>query len=180
MNRFYSIVELPRSSRRMLDRAWHRSRVEPNLAQGTELLNCFANATVRLKTITLALVVLAGMSVPNSSALGQSRGVVKSIESALNRGNVQKLLSHSADRVAVAVFGEAREYSQAQAEYVLKDFFKEHPVASFSFDDSSETERGMFIQGRLHYRGSNRPLRVFVRLQMKREKWELREIIIRK
>lgn len=115
-----------------------------------------------------------------SPAVGQNSGVVKSIEAALNKGNVQKLLSHSADRVAVAVFGEAREYSQAQAEYVLKDFFKEHRVTSFSFDDSSETERGMFIQGRLHYRGSDKALRVFVRLQMKRQRWELREIIVRK
>ncbi|MCB0719112.1 MAG: DUF4783 domain-containing protein [Bacteroidetes bacterium] len=126
----------------------------------------------------LFIGLMLSVAVPNGAA--QDRDVVKSIERALNKGDVPGLLAFGSDRIAVAVFGEAREYSHSQAEYVLKDFFKTHRVTSFSFDDRSQTDRGMFVQGRLRYRGADEPLQVFVRLRMRSDEWELREIIIRK
>ncbi len=132
-----------------------------------------------VQTTLAVLIVLASLVVVPDS-YGQAADVVDSIEKALNKGDVSKLLSHGSDRIAVAVFGEAREYSQAQAEFVLKDFFKTHQVRAFSFDESSTTERGMFVQGRLLHKSSDRALRVFVRLRMRQSKWELREIIIRR
>jgi hypothetical protein len=129
--------------------------------------------------LSISVLVLA-LAAGTQPASAQPADVVNSIEEALNSGNVSKLLSHGSDRIAVAVFGAAREYSQAQAEYVLKDFFKTHRVKSFSFDESSDTDRGKFVQGRLRYAGSDKALQVFVRLRMKRGEWELREIIIRR
>jgi len=58
------------------------------------------------------------------------------------------------DKVDLNFDGEIKTYSQAQAEFVLRDFFKKYPVKAFSYDHISKTPEGLhYAIGKYTYNG---------------------------
>lgn len=138
--------------------------------------------------VRLSLVLLMiGMSLPTASgqttAPDVSRAVpdtvVRRVSSSFQSGNAQQLLAPSADRVEVSLFGTRTFYSNAQAFYVLRDFFETHPPVQFSLADTTGAGTSCFLRGRFEHTRDERILQVYVRLvQHANDKWHLHEIRI--
>jgi hypothetical protein len=139
-----------------------------------------------LVRLSLALL-LTGMGV--SAALGQTPGpdrpeavpdtVVYRVSSAFQSGNAQRLLSPAAARVEISLFGTRTFYSDAQAFYVLREFFDTHPPTHFALADTTGAGTSCFLRGRLEHARDERILQVYVRLvRQESDAWLLHEVRI--
>jgi hypothetical protein len=105
--------------------------------------------------------------------------VVQRVSAAFRTGNAQLLLTPSADRVEVSLFGTRTFYSSAQAFYVLREFFDVHPPARFSLADTTGAGSSCFLRGQFEHARDERILRVYVRLVRNEEDaWRLHEVRI--
>lgn len=105
--------------------------------------------------------------------------VVERVTEAFGQGDPERLLVPSADRVEVTLFGARTFYSNAQAFYVLRDFFRSHAPRAFSVNDVTEAGTSCFVRGIYEQDRVDRPLHVFVRFgKGDEEAWRLHEIRI--
>jgi hypothetical protein len=105
--------------------------------------------------------------------------VVHRVSSAFQSGSAQQLLTPSADRVEISLFGTRTFYSSAQAFYVLREFFDAHPPTRFVLADTTGTGRSCFLRGRFEHTRDERTLQVYVRLvQQEGAAWLLHEVRI--
>lgn len=138
-----------------------------------------------LKRLSLVLLMLGGGVVPvawgqevDSTAEGPAE-IVERVTEAFGEGDPERLLVPSADRVEVTLFGARTFYSNAQAFYVLRDFFRSHTPQAFSIDDVTEAGTSCFVRGLYEQSRVDRPLHVFVRFgKDEEETWRLQEIRI--
>lgn len=100
------------------------------------------------------------------------------LQEALESGDVEAVLGQAAERIDVTLFSANALYSRAQAQYVLRDFFREYPPRRFAFKEPSRRDENWFAAGQYWYGSSDEPLAVYVRLRRQGERWELREIRI--
>lgn len=105
--------------------------------------------------------------------------VVERVSLAFQSGSAQRLLTPSADRVEVSLFGTRTFYSSAQAFYVLRDFFEAHPPTRFALSDTTGAGTSCFLRGRLEHTRDERTLQVYVRLvRHQDDAWQLHEVRI--
>lgn len=97
---------------------------------------------------------------------------------AFRQGDAPALQRLTSDRLEIALLGESRLYSPAQAEYVLADFFETYPPRRVEIQHETRTDTGWFAEGSYHYDGSPTPLRLYLRLRKTAEGWHLREVLI--
>lgn len=102
--------------------------------------------------------------------------VIQRLTTSVSDGNTRVLLTPSADRVEISLFGTRTFYSSAQAFYVLRDFFDTHPPADFIIGDATGAGKSCFVRGQLHHQRSDSPLQVYIRLVRQDTDWELHEI----
>lgn len=106
---------------------------------------------------------------------------VSRIVEAFGQGTAQRLLTPSADRVEVGLFGTRTFYSNAQAFYVLRDFFESYPPHRFSVSDTTQAGESCFVMGEYEHTRGERSLQVYVRLvQDESHAWRLHEVRISK
>lgn len=98
------------------------------------------------------------------------------ISTAFERGNAQALLTPAADRVKVSLFGAQTIYSDAQAFYVLRAFFEQHPPARFTLTDVAKEEQSCFVRGTFEHRRDERTFQAYVRLVPHKGTWQVQEI----
>ena len=110
----------------------------------------------------------------------RSSAVARRIASAFSEGDANRLLTPSADRIEISLFGARTFYSSAQALYVLREFFRSHAPRRFQVRDVMETGTSCFVQGEYEQARRTRRLQVYVRLgQPEGENlWHLHEIRI--
>jgi len=120
---------------------------------------------------------IAGLS---DSTDAERSAVAKRVAEAFSEGDATRLLSPSADRVEISLFGARTFYSSGQALYVLREFFRTHAPRRFVVGDVMETGTTYFVQGAYDEDRADRPLRVYVRLDRSDEEtsWHLREVRI--
>lgn len=104
--------------------------------------------------------------------------VVQRVSTAFTNGNPQLLLSPSADRVEVSLFGTRTFYSSAQAFYVLRDFFDSYPPVDFALGDATGTGNISFLRGQFDHIRDERTLQIYVRLVQRDGAWQLHEVRI--
>ncbi|GIV61261.1 MAG: hypothetical protein KatS3mg044_0127 [Rhodothermaceae bacterium] len=128
----------------------------------------------------LSFLILAWLGIPPGQVLAQTRGagLLQVLEEAFGRGDVEALIERAAPRVEIAFFEPSRPYSQGQARYVLKMFFRDYPPRRFRLRDSYRTHNGWLAEGDYWYGRQREPLRVYLRLQRRGARWELREILV--
>lgn len=76
--------------------------------------------------IILLNVMLAGKTLAQSD-------VMSNVRSALKAGSSKELTKHFNEMVELNLNGDKSSYSKTQAEFVLKDFFKNHPPTDFQY-----------------------------------------------
>lgn len=73
-------------------------------------------------------------------AQGNDQAVLKQVALAIQAGNANELAKHFDGMVEVTLDGsEGKEYSKAQSEQVMKDFFSKNPPTSFKFMHNGES-----------------------------------------
>lgn len=132
-----------------------------------------------MRYAAFVVVVLLLVSILPAAASAQSRAaVVERIEKAIASGDAKALAGTVSQRVAIAVFGASRDYSQGQAEHVLRKFFADYPPSAFSITKRSESEQGAFVAGRYRSERLEGAADVYLRLRDRDGNWEVREIIV--
>lgn len=116
----------------------------------------------------------------SDSAEGEQSAVAKRVAGAFSEGDAGRLLTPSADRIEISLFGARTFYSSAQALYVLREFFRSHTPERFQIGDVVETGTSCFVRGEYEQARVARRLQVYVRLDRPEgeDLWHLNEIRI--
>jgi hypothetical protein len=98
-----------------------------------------------MKHILMVLVVLVGTSVPGWA----QPEIFNPARDAIKKGDVTALVKTFAVSVDINLEGNISTYSKAQSEFVLKEFFKKHPVTDFAIMHTGSSKGGLqFAVGR--------------------------------
>jgi hypothetical protein len=137
------------------------------------------NATSFSITSILCVALLASaVSILPSARAQSGEAVLEQIQAGFNRGDARLVLDQSADRLELAITGTGTLFSRSQATYVLQDFFRQFPPDRFSLLEPANTNGSWFAGGTYWSGQSERPFSVYVRIRMRDDRWELREIRI--
>ena len=60
----------------------------------------------------------------------------------------------------------------------MQDFFRRYPPEGFALQSQAQEQGSWFATGRYRYKHAEQPLLVYLRLRLKSDQWELREMRI--
>ncbi len=94
---------------------------------------------------------------------------------AIKKGDAAALVKMFAASVDINLDGNINTYSKVQSEFILKDFFKRHPVADFTIVHTGSSKGGLqFAIGR--YLSANESYNVLIRVRQVGEPYLVHEI----
>ncbi|HEY6192136.1 MAG TPA: DUF4783 domain-containing protein [Bacteroidota bacterium] len=148
--------------------------------------------TLRISTILiLAILPVAGSSCASAQELyavperERKNPVASSIFTDLQSGILAGDVAAFSDRLAKQVYlnlsdRESGFFSQNQALYILKDYFKTHRILSFKFTTISQVEGTPFATGGGTYlrRGNPEILQVYVALKKSGDGWVISQFSV--
>jgi|GEM_PF-220683 hypothetical protein len=91
--------------------------------------------------ILLWLVLCAGLFT-GLNGYSQSAEVIDQIKEAIKAGSAKELSKYFHQTVDVTIEGKLENYSKAQAEFVLRDFFKAHAPSEFTIIHQGSSKGG--------------------------------------
>ncbi len=116
---------------------------------------------MKKKYLTAFLIWIA--LVVASSA--QTNAVIEQVREAIKTGSAKELAKHLNTTVDVTLDGKPNTYSKAQAEFVLRDFFKANPPNEFSIIHQGSSKGGQpFAIGQ--YKTGNTTYRVWMKIRV--------------
>ncbi len=122
----------------------------------------------------IIFVLLASVT----DVLSQSE-VIENIKTAMKTGSSKELSKYFYQNVDVTIDGNIQPYSKTQAEYELRDFFKNHVPDSFTIIHQGASKGGLhFAIGQ--YTSKSDTFRVFFRIKGTEGKYLIHEITIDK
>jgi hypothetical protein len=100
-----------------------------------------------------------------SSAVAQTKGdIVSQVKETIKAGSAKELAKYLHQSVDINVEGKQENYSKAQAEFVLRDFFKTHAPSDFSIIHQGSSKSGQpFAIGQ--YKSNAENYRVFMKIK---------------
>ena len=113
-------------------------------------------------TYIVGLLVLA-VSLQVGTVQAQST-VFNNVRVAIKAGSAKELINFFHDTVELNLNGERARYSKAQAEFVMRDFFRANPIKEFDYVHKGSSREGIvYAIGRYSYEGGS--YRVWLRLK---------------
>ncbi|MDL5045847.1 DUF4783 domain-containing protein [Oscillatoria amoena NRMC-F 0135] len=111
-------------------------------------------------------VLLVGLLLSGSwSVWAQSGNVVELVKESVKAGSAKELAKHLDASVDVTINGKPETYSRAQAEFVLRDFFKANPPSEFTIIHQGQSKGGQpFAIGQ--YRSGSNAFRVWMKIKV--------------
>ena len=82
-----------------------------------------------MKTLKKYFIALFSI-VSLCSYIADTDGTTEEITNALKSGNATELSAHFNSNIDITILGKSSSYSKAQAEMIIKDFFKKYPPKS--------------------------------------------------
>lgn len=131
---------------------------------------------LRWGIIGFSIALLAGG--PVGRTVAQTPYGIEKVQDAFAKGDAHALLDDASDRIEIGLFGRSRLYSRAQAIHVVQGFFQRYPPAGFTLQSQAPEEGSWFATGQYRYKHAEHPLQVYLRLRLKNDQWELREVRI--
>jgi hypothetical protein len=121
----------------------------------------------------LFLIVFAVLSL---SAHGQSKvDVVNEVRETIKAGSAKELAKYLYQTVDINLEGKQESYSKAQAEFVLRDFFKAHVPNDFTIIHKGSSKSGQpFAIGQ--YKSGSDNYRVFMKIKTVNDEQLIHEI----
>jgi hypothetical protein len=105
---------------------------------------------------------------------GQSE-VINEVRETIKAGSAKELSNYLFQTVDVTIEGKVQSYSKAQAEFVFRDFFRQHPPAEFNIIHQGSSKGGQpFAIGQ--YKSGTETYRVFMKIKLVNRQQLLHEI----
>jgi hypothetical protein len=115
---------------------------------------------VSTKFFFIAWVIFL-FSIPDAKAQGDVIGQVKET---IKAGSAKELANYLNQTVDVTIDGKVQTYSKAQAEFVFRDFFKQHQPVEFNIIHQGSSKGGQpFSIGQ--YKSGTEVYRVFMKIK---------------
>jgi hypothetical protein len=95
-----------------------------------------------IKSFKLFTFIFCSAFILNFSGYAQS-DVITNVRTALKSGSSKELSRHFNEMVELNINGNKSSYSKTQAEYVLKDFFKNNPPVDFQYVHQGASKEGI-------------------------------------
>ncbi|WP_420457214.1 DUF4783 domain-containing protein [Rubrivirga sp.] len=124
-----------------------------------------------------ALLLFTAVLVGGAPAPSQD-DVLRRVADGLESADPDAVLVDAAGRVEIVLFGQGGMFRRAQAEHVLRDFFRRYPPSRVAFSEPSSSDDGQSATGRYWPRSGGAPLNVRVLHRVVDEDWELSSIRI--
>ncbi|MEQ1584647.1 MAG: DUF4783 domain-containing protein [Cyclobacteriaceae bacterium] len=97
------------------------------------------------------------------------------MKDALKAGSAKELAKYFNQSVDINLEGEVNTYSKAQAEFVLRDFFKKYPSSDFSIEHTGSSKSGLqYAIG--SYKSNNDKFNVLIRVKQTANTYLIHEI----
>ena len=123
---------------------------------------------------TKALIVFWILTLQVFATQGQSE-VIQQVKETIKAGSAKELSKYLFQTVDVTIEGKVQSYSKAQAEFVFRDFFRQHPPAEFSIIHQGSSKGGQpFAIGQ--YKSADETYRVFMKIKSVNSQQLLHEI----
>lgn len=121
-----------------------------------------------------ALLVFALLSLQVFVARGQN-DIISQVRETIKAGSSKELSRYLFQTVDVTIEGKVQSYSKAQAEFVFRDFFRQHPPSEFRIIHQGSSKGGQpFAIGQ--YKSGNETFRVFMKIKSVNNQQLLHEI----
>src|SRR6478736_4242162 len=88
----------------------------------------------------LILSIMFGLCLSTTLVFAQN-DIFNPIKEVIKTGNAKEVSQYLSQSVDISVDGNLNTYSKAQAEFVLRDFFKNHPPTDFNFVHSGASAK---------------------------------------
>ncbi len=120
---------------------------------------------------TVASVILLFWSL-SSFAQGD---IINEVKEAIKTGSSKEIAQYLHPQVDLTINGEMGNYSKTQAEFVLREFFKENPPSSFTIVHQGSSKGGLpYAIGQ--YLSNNQTYRVWMRIKNLDDRYLVHEI----
>jgi hypothetical protein len=135
------------------------------------LLGCYCTMKRRIFLLLfLGVGFLAGFPV-----FSQTSEVIDQVKETIKTGSAKELSKYFSQTVDVTIEGKVENYSKAQAEFVLRDFFKAHPPSEFNVIHQGSSKGGQpFAIGQ--YKSSTDTYRVWMKIKTVSKEQLIQEI----
>lgn len=121
-----------------------------------------------------AFIVLVILTLQVFASHGQS-DVISQVRETIKAGSSKELSKYLFQTVDVTIEGKVQSYSKAQAEFVFRDFFRQHPPAEFNIIHQGSSKGGQpFAIGQ--YKSTDGTYRVFMKIKSINRQQLLHEI----
>lgn len=121
-----------------------------------------------------ALIVFTILTLQVFASWGQSE-VIYQVKETIKAGSAKELSKYLFQTVDVTIEGKVQSYSKAQAEFVFRDFFRQHPPSEFSIIHQGSSKGGQpFAIGQ--YKSADETYRVFMKIKSVNKQQLLHEI----
>jgi hypothetical protein len=112
----------------------------------------------------LSAIVFLLISFQSEETFAQG-GVIDQVKETIKAGSAKELSKYLNQTVDVTIDGNVQSYSKAQAEFVFRDFFKQHPPAEFSIIHQGSSKGGQpFAIGQ--FKSGGETYRVFMKIKV--------------
>jgi hypothetical protein len=135
---------------------------------GSHILLSFDNGIVLADLFTMKmkryLSILVVVLVSFHSRVSAQGDVIDQVKETIKAGSAKELSKYLNQTVDVTLDGSVQSYSKAQAEFVFRDFFKQHPPAEFSIIHQGSSKGGQpFAIGQ--FKSGSETYRVFMKIK---------------
>lgn len=121
-----------------------------------------------------AFIVFAILTLQVFGVKGQN-DVIYEVRETIKAGSAKELSRFLFQTVDVTIEGKVQSYSKAQAEFVFRDFFRQHPPSSFDIIHQGSSKGGQpFAIGQ--YKSADQTYRVFMKIKAVNRQQLLHEI----
>ena len=121
-----------------------------------------------------ALIVFCVLTLQAFASNGQG-DVINEVKETIKAGSSKELSKFLFQTVDVTIEGKVQSYSKAQAEFVFRDFFRQHPPMEFTIIHQGSSKGGQtFAIGQ--YRSGDETYRVFMKIKTVNRQQLLHEI----
>ena len=121
-----------------------------------------------------AFIVLVVLTLQVFASYGQG-DVINQVRETIKAGSSKELSKYLFQTVDVTIEGKVQSYSKAQAEFVFRDFFRQHPPGEFNIIHQGSSKGGQpFAIGQ--YKSAGETYRVFMKIKSVNRQQLLHEI----
>lgn len=96
-----------------------------------------------MKNKSIVACVIIGLCLTAGSDVFAQNEIFNPIKDVIKTGNAKEVSQYLNQSVDLSVDGNLNTYSKAQAEFVLRDFFKKHPPTDFNIVHSGASKGGL-------------------------------------